>query len=290
VTNNGKVPLDSVTIVDALPEGMEYNSSSPAGYPEGQDITRNLEEPLLVGKSKEIELVARIIQTTPGILNNTVNATGRHPNGTVKANGSEEVEVIPCNARISIQKNVSPSSGYPLTIVKFIIKVTNTGNQPLNPVTVKDDLPNGLNFVDSTPEGTKDGQNISWTFPQMDPGQSEYIKLLAQIDWFASGNMHNCVEAIGILPNGLNITDIGDKPVKAMNCAIVNVIPIPPPTGLGCCNCCNNCCNCPGNITNNINLNNSGQGIQVVTIGPANVSNLRQKTNNSSNKYNEIKS
>jgi uncharacterized repeat protein (TIGR01451 family) len=79
VTNNSKVPLDKVTIVDALPEGMVYNNSSPAGTPEGRNITWNLEESLLVGKSKNIKLIAQINDSAFGTLRNKVNATGKPP-------------------------------------------------------------------------------------------------------------------------------------------------------------------------------------------------------------------
>ena len=150
VTNNGNISLDQVTIVDTLPEGMEYINSTPGGIREGWNISWNLTEPLPANKSNHIKLVARIIQTSPGNLTNTVNATGRYQNGNITSYGNETVEVIRCDPNISIEKSVSPSSGYPQTIVKFIIKVTNTGDQPLKPVLVKDALPKGLNFVDST--------------------------------------------------------------------------------------------------------------------------------------------
>ena len=271
VTNNGNISLDQVTIVDTLPEGMEYINSTPGGIREGWNISWNLTEPLPANKSNHIKLVARIIQTSPGNLTNTVNATGRYQNGNITSYGNETVEVIRCDPNISIEKSVSPSSGYPQTIVKFIIKVTNTGDQPLKPVLVKDALPKGLNFVDSTPEGIKDAQNISWILPQLDPGKSEYIKLLAQIDMFASGTLQNLVNVIGRPPNGTNVTDVDGEPVEVIGCE-------PPRCGSACWNCCNDCCKCPGNITNNINLNNSAQGIQVVSIGSGDIRNLSQES------------
>ena len=268
VTNTGKVPLDQVTVVDSLPEGMEYNNSNPNGTIKGRNITWNING-LNPGESKNIDLIAQINDSASGIIWNEVNATGRHQNGNVTAHDNETVEVMLRCANISIEKSVSPSSGYPQTIAKFIIKVTNTGNQPLNPVIVKDALPKGLNFVDSTPEGIKDGQNISWTLPQLDPGKSEYIKLLAQIDMFASGTLQNWVNAIGRSPKGINVTDIDIEPVEVIGC-------VPIRSGSACWNCCNECCKCPGNTT--INLNNSGQGIQVVSIDSGDVRNLSQES------------
>jgi len=270
VTNNGKVPLDQVTVVDALPDGMEYVNSTPdrnGSY--GRDSIWNLTN-LNPSESKNIKLIAQIKDTASGTMRNEVNATGRYQNGNVTAHDNETI-VVMSGANISIEKSVSPSSGYPQTIVKFIIKVTNTGNQPLNPVIVKDALPKGLNFVDSTPEGTKEGQNISWILPQLDPRKSEYIKLLAQIDMFASGTLQNLANTIGRPPNGINVTDVDGEPVEVIGCE-------PQWYGSACWNCCNDCCKCPGNITNNINLNNSAQGIQVVSIGSGDVRNLSQES------------
>ncbi|MGV8125639.1 MAG: DUF7507 domain-containing protein [Methanothrix sp.] len=271
VTNTGNVTLDQVTVMDILPDGMEYVNSTPEGMRKGRNISWNLTEPLPANKSNHANLVARITQPSPGNLTNTVNATARHQNDTVTSYDNETVKVIPCDPNISIEKSVSPSSGYPQSIVKFIIKVANTGNQPLNPVIVKDALPKGLNLVDSTPEGIKDGQNISWILPQLDPGKSEYIKLLAQIDMFASGTLQNLVNVIGRTPNGTNVTDVDSEPVEVIGCES-------PRCGSACWNCCNDCCKYPGNITNNINLNNSAQGIQVVSIGSGDVCNLSQES------------
>ena len=88
---------------------------------------------------------------------------------------------------------------------------------------------------------------------------------------FASGTLQNLVNVIGRTPNGTNVTDVDSEPVEVIGCES-------PRCGSACWNCCNDCCKYPGNITNNINLNNSAQGIQVVSIGSGDVCNLSQES------------
>jgi len=276
VTNTGKVALDTVTVVDALPEGLVYLNSSPKGIKDGKNLSWPLGA-LEPAKSHQISLIAQADQNASGNQINRVNATGQLPDGSnVTANDTEPVEVI--GSAISVEKSVVPPYGSPLEKITFGIKVTNIGKMKLDPVIIEDVLPAGLNYIDSIPAGIKHGQNISWLLGTLEPGQSDYIMLLTQIDWSASGTLQNWVSATGVTLNGTNVTDVDDELVKVVSCAI-NII-IPPNRGLECCcnNCCDNCCNCPGNITNNIKLNNSGHSIQVITFGNANVSNLSQES------------
>jgi uncharacterized repeat protein (TIGR01451 family) len=199
------------------------------------------------------------------------------------------------NPNISVEKTVSPSVAVPLTNVRSVIRVTNTGDSVLDPIIVEDTLPDGLDYVSDNRSGKRSGQNIIWNLTKLEPGQSDFIELIAQISKSASGSqLWNQAKAIGVPPSRDN--------VSAQDKQLVIVVP-PPPTCSGCMtsliiampiqhgmNCCYDCCNYPGSTTNYLNVSSNGQSIQVVTIGPANVSNLRKKTNNSSNKYNGIKS
>ena len=89
VTNNGKVSLYPISVLDDLPESMDYISSNPAGNPEGRNITWNITG-LNPDESKNIELMAQINDSASGILWNEVIATGLTPAGEkVVDNGND---------------------------------------------------------------------------------------------------------------------------------------------------------------------------------------------------------
>jgi uncharacterized repeat protein (TIGR01451 family) len=298
VTNSCDSVLEPVVVKDSLPQGLDYKSSNRTGIRIGQNIIWNLTR-LKPGQSNFIELIAQINKSASGTLWNQAKSVGILSDGdNVTANDTVPVNITAAN--ISVEKTASPSVAFPLTNVRFVIRVTNTGDSDLGQVVVDDSLPAGLDYVSDNRTGTRTGQNIIWNLSRLEPGQSCFIELIAQINKSASGaSLWNQVKTSGVPPSGDNVSS-KDK-------ELVIAVPIPPPVdNCSRCitsliftvpvqrgkDCCCDCCTCPSNATNYFNITSKGQSIQVVTIGPANanVSNLSQKTNNSSNKYNEIKS
>ncbi|RJS80927.1 DUF11 domain-containing protein [Methanophagales archaeon] len=80
VTNTGDCTLDPVTVVDTLPAGMSYVSSSPAGSVVGNTITWDV-GPQASRASKMITLVAHIDAGAAGMLENVVCVTGTPSEG-----------------------------------------------------------------------------------------------------------------------------------------------------------------------------------------------------------------
>ena len=94
VTNIGGCELNPVTVVDTLPGGMSYVSSSPAGSRVGNTITWDV-GPLASGASTAISLVAHIDEGAGGMLENVVTGTGTPPAGAdVTDSDTAEVEVL----------------------------------------------------------------------------------------------------------------------------------------------------------------------------------------------------
>jgi uncharacterized repeat protein (TIGR01451 family) len=81
VKNTGDCTLDPVKVVDTLPEGMSYVSSSPAGSAVGNTITWANVGALASGASATITLVAHIEEGATETLTNELTASGTPPAG-----------------------------------------------------------------------------------------------------------------------------------------------------------------------------------------------------------------
>ena len=81
VKNTGDCTLDPVKVVDTLPAGMSYVSSSPAGSAVGDTITWANVGALASGASTTITLVAHIEEGATETLTNELTASGTPPAG-----------------------------------------------------------------------------------------------------------------------------------------------------------------------------------------------------------------
>lgn len=123
-------------------------------------------------------------------------------------------------AAIKVSKSVNPSSGSYCTNTQFVINVTNTGKSTLNPVTVVDSLPAGLNYVSSNNSGSEYLGNITWNIGPMIAGQKKYLSLVAHIDGTVYGILTNHVNANGTAPNGTFVTSQATQTVTAQKASI----------------------------------------------------------------------
>lgn len=66
--------------------------------------------------------------------------------------------------------------------VMFIINVTNDGNEPLRDVAVRDELPAGLEMINSSLRPTMEGRCINWSIPALEISRRMEIRLFASMD------------------------------------------------------------------------------------------------------------
>jgi len=202
ITNTGDHTLNPVKVVDTLPAGMSYVSSSPGADSHDGTITWNNVGSLDSGDSKTIILVAHIDANAVGILTNYVNATGNN------ASDSDTANVTALTAEINVEKNADPTEGAPCANITFTININNTGDCTLDPVKVVDTLPAGMSYVSDDSGGSVSAPNnrITWDFSSMDPGASATIHLVAHVDTGATGTLTNSVKVTGKPPYGANVT------------------------------------------------------------------------------------
>ena len=99
VTNIGPYNLETVNVVDILPDGMIFVSDNSGGSPSGQEITWNL-GPMRLGASTTISLIARIDEKTEvgTPLTNVVTVTGTTAAG-YEGISTDKAEVIVVEAQ-----------------------------------------------------------------------------------------------------------------------------------------------------------------------------------------------
>jgi uncharacterized repeat protein (TIGR01451 family) len=213
ITNTGNVTLNTVRVVDTIPAGLTFASSSPLlSSLLGSNVTWNNVGPLAPGASTVIYLNATVNPISPGLVfnvTNNVTVTGVPPSGAnVTASSFANATIYSSN--LSVVKTVISSGPYsPGGLVEYQISITNIGNVTLN-TSVNDTLSPGLSFdaASIAPSAiSPDNRSINWTIGPMAPGSSVTILLNASIGSVTPGTYNNSVTATGTPPNGNNATD-----------------------------------------------------------------------------------
>ncbi len=185
ITNIGGMTADNVTLVDHLPIGLTFISSSDSAVydPIARTVTWNLGN---VGSGVAM----------PGWL--TVQVDGSVPNGSHRinnfsltwqddslnsygpANASKEV-IVYTHPTLSISKS-GPATGSPGGRLTFTIDVTNSGGLNAQNVTLVDALPDKYAFISSNPPATLSGGNVIWDLGTLSAGGSASATLTVQVD------------------------------------------------------------------------------------------------------------
>ncbi len=224
LTNVGDLDLDSIELVDLLPNGLNYSSASI--NPDSQQVNSNgskiiswnniLSAPLSPGSSTSIYLRAKIDGTVFGHLQNAVAVIGKSLTVDVVEDAAiaSVYSLEPAISMISL-----PSRGSLGTNIIFDINITNANNPYISLINIVDLLPTGLSYISSQPQGSRRGNAISWSSPKDLQFEKEtHIKLVARIDGRAFGGLDNHVTMSGIFD--------GSRILKANSSAVNAVAPV----------------------------------------------------------------
>ena len=198
--------MNPVTMIDWLPAGMQYISSTNGGVNVSNIITWPNFGPISPGQSKIIYLLARIKQSAEGAQNNRANVTAKSP--TSLSYYAEDWENFTAHkVDLKLKKGANPKQLTLMQNVVFTINITNSGNTSLNPVKVVDTLPVGLTYVSDNQSGVAVGSTVTWANVGPIPaGGYKNISLTAQADGLALGSVVNNVVATGKPAVGCNIS------------------------------------------------------------------------------------
>ena len=215
VTNTGNVTLDPVTVQDSLPDGLTYLASDPVADISASPLTWYDVGPIGAGASAVIFVNATVgygvVDAANPIANltNYVNVTGVPPNGD-NVFSEDYANATVYYANISILKvDITPRPPSPGGLVQWNITVSNPGQVQLDHVAVADDLPLGFQYSNAVPSPIVNGLALDWADVGLIPaGGSVQIYLNTSVDAdAANGTYTNSVSAIGVPPNGFNVTD-----------------------------------------------------------------------------------
>jgi large repetitive protein len=178
-TNQGPSDAAEAKVIDHLPTGLSYVSSSGATCSaKGQEVTCLLGT-LLSGAHTSFELVTKAI--APGKLVNsaTVSSTAEDPeplNNTATA----EVKVAPA-ADLQIEKTASPTSVKVGKDLTYTLLVVNHGPDAAQAVIVTDDLPAGETYLSNDAGCTVVGQAVTCALGELANGKERTIHLVVEV-------------------------------------------------------------------------------------------------------------
>ena len=160
VVNNGSGTSTNVRLVDTLPPGVSFVSSTP-GSPtcaeSGGVITCTLGA-LATNTSSTVTILVNVPPTTTHgtILTNTaiVTATAFDPNAA--NNSSTATTTVSAGADLAVAKSDSPDPVLAGTDLTYTLTVTNHGPATSTGAVLTDTLPVGVTFVSSTPPSCED--------------------------------------------------------------------------------------------------------------------------------------
>lgn len=225
ITNTGDMALDPVQLTDIIPDGLTYRPGTSVvdSVPYEPDfIVDNITGTQTLtwlnigamnpGDTIVVTFEADVDPGRIGTFINTAIVTGTSIIGDVTDEDESPIGVLA--PAILVTKSVYPAITYPGHRVEFTVRITNTGEVPLDPVMVTDTLPVGITYADaasilpdtvvSNPDGTT---TITWlNIGALAVGQSKTITFEAQFNGEES-DARNKVTATGTPPNGFSVSD-----------------------------------------------------------------------------------
>ncbi|MBC8354889.1 MAG: DUF11 domain-containing protein [Planctomycetes bacterium] len=206
VTNAGPDDATGVAVLDTLPTGLTFVSSTPSqgSYVNGTGVWTV--GSIANGANATLQLVASV--DAAGIKTNSaqVSAAGQTdadstPNNSVASEDDQaSVTLTPQDADLSLTNTVddaTPTSGQNVT---FTVTVSNAGPSSATNVVVQDSLPTGLTLVSSTPsQGTFDSATGQWTAGTIASGGSATLQLVATVS--TSGTKTNTAQVLSVDQN-----------------------------------------------------------------------------------------
>ena len=156
VTNPGEADATNTKVVDTIPDGITYVSSTPEATVDGQSLTWNLGT---LGKGGRKSLTVKAKTTRTGTFWNPVTVTADHG---LKDDAKDETVVTA--PKLTIEKT-GPAEALICEPIPIKVVVRNTGDGPAEGVRVMDNLPDGLTY-----EGKK---SVSVNVGTLRPGQAK---------------------------------------------------------------------------------------------------------------------
>ena len=186
VTNNGPDNATGVIVEDILPEELLFESDKLAKR--GLSNVWNIGS-LNVGDKAYINVTT--LPNALGIISNDAKVNANELDWNMSNNYDEDIINVNPVADLVITKSVDNEFPKYGDIVKWTITLLNKGPNIANNVVVRDILPEGLKFIDSSGDYSKG----VWKVASIDVGEEKTLEITCSVD--STGNFVNVVSVSG---------------------------------------------------------------------------------------------
>jgi len=185
ITNVGGDEASDVVLVDNLPSGVTFVSSSQDAVYDAvsNKVTWNLGS-IDPGVTVSGWLTVRISSdlTDGSVLTNVFSVTGKDPLGNPLSEATATANTtVYTHPLLSVQKT-GPAQGYRGQSLTYTIQVSNIGETAAVNVTLRDSLPTGLTYESSNPAGSHAGGLVTWNLLTIQSGGVKTVNVTATVD------------------------------------------------------------------------------------------------------------
>lgn len=196
VKNDGNRALGPVYVQDIFPLETEYIRSSMRPSEISETSCQWTLLTLGIGQSSSIDLVLNATADQAGLVNRVL-ARGSYDGGMVKAENYSSLQggwLECCPSQLSAAKTARIDAADP-TLIHYRISLRNRESYAMA-VTIKDELPEGISFVNSTTSPAERRYSaLTWNIANLEPGEVKSIDYLAKAYWSGIFTVPSHIEA-----------------------------------------------------------------------------------------------
>jgi uncharacterized repeat protein (TIGR01451 family) len=167
IENRGEGTATGVTIRDTLPDSTTFTGASAGGTTAGRAVSWPAFD-LADGASVTRTVTVRVAATVPAGVETLLNAVTVADDGThgidpdPANNAVQDSDALDAAPDLAITKTDGIAAVLPGTTLRYVLTVTNRGNQGAAGVRVTDTLPEHLTFFAASDSGAESGLTITW--------------------------------------------------------------------------------------------------------------------------------
>lgn len=176
ITNTGNIPSPATIVTDELPDHVRFAGTDNNGSHSSGTVTWNFSN-IAAGDSVVIALNAIVEESMP--INTELTNTAQVNNGTVIRSSSATLMANPWIQAINKFAD-ELEYGFQDT-VEFIITINNESPEPVHAITVRDTLPEPLQFVSASNGAVHDNGVVTWTLGTLNSGNDIELSIVTTV-------------------------------------------------------------------------------------------------------------
>ena len=189
INNAGPDTATNVSVLDRLPAGVSYVSSSPSQGTFDPTSGRWTVGTVSKGTNVTLRIVAKVTQLGPQINTTEVVAVDQFDNDSTPGNNQPaeddqaSVTVTPQSADLSLTQTIDTNSPNVGDDIRLTLTLANAGPDTATSVVVGEQLPDGLAFVSATASaGSYDSAQGRWNVGPVPVGAPLTLEIVAKVE------------------------------------------------------------------------------------------------------------